>query len=54
MMKTWKVVYYLKHFTNGVSQGVAFVQAESRSAAIFAFQTLYAGQFHTIASCTEL
>lgn len=51
--KTWKIVYYPKILNAGI-MGVAFVEAETRSDAIFAFQTQYAGQFSTISSCTEV
>ena len=51
--KTWKVVYYPKILNNGI-MGVALIEAETRSEAIYSFQVQYAGQFHTISSCTEL
>ena len=51
--KTWKVVYYPKILNNGI-MGVAFIEAETRSEAIYSFQVQYAGQFYTISSCTEL
>ena len=51
--KTWKVVYYPKVLNAGI-MGVAFVEAENWSAAMYSFQCQYAGQFHTIQSCTEV
>ena len=50
---TWKVVYYPKVLNAGI-MGVAFVEAENWSAAMYSFQCQYAGQFHTIQSCTEV
>lgn len=50
--KTYKIVYYPKNMMVGV-RGVAFMEAENRSLAMFAFQREYAGQFHTVESCTE-
>lgn len=52
-MKTWKVVYYPKVLDGGM-RGVALVEAENRSMAMFTFQKQYAGQYHTVDSCTEL
>ena len=51
-MKTWKVVYSPK-VLNGGMRGVAFVEADSRSWAMFTFQKEYAGEYSTVISCTE-
>ena len=51
--KTWKVVYYPKVLNAGI-RGVAFIEAATRSDAIYSFQCQYAGQFSTIDSCTEV
>ena len=51
--KTWKVVYYPKVLNAGI-MGVAFIEAESQSAAMYSFQCQYAGQFSTIHSCVEI
>ena len=51
--KTFKVVYYPKVLNAGI-MGVAFIEAENWAAAMTAFQNQYAGQFHTIQSCTEV
>ena len=51
--KTWKVVYYPKVLNAGI-MGVAFIEAVTRSDAIYSFQCQYAGQFHTVQSCTEI
>lgn len=53
MTKTWKVVYYPK-VLNGGMRGVAFVEAETRSMAMFTFQKQYAGEYHTVDSVNEL
>ena len=53
-METWKIVYHLPpEKQNGGIMGVAFIEAESRSDAIFSFQIQYQGQYFTIASCTK-
>lgn len=49
--KTWKIVYTPK-VLNGGMMCVAFVEAVDRANAIFTFQSQYAGQYHTIDSCT--
>ena len=51
--KTWKIVYYPK-VLNGGMMGVAFIEAETRQDAMYAFQQQYAGQFSTVESCREL
>lgn len=50
--KTWKIVYYPK-VLNGGMRGVAFVEADSRQWAMYTFQKEYAGEYSTVASCTE-
>lgn len=54
-MKTWKIVYNLPpEKQNGGMKGVAFIAANTRSDAIYAFQTQYKGQFFTIDTVTEV
>ena len=50
--KTYKVVYFPRNSTGGI-RGVAFVEAENRSMAMFTFQKEYAGQYFTVESCKE-
>ena len=52
-METWKVVYVPKVLNGGI-RGVAFVEADSRQWAMYTFQQQYAGQYHTVESCTKL
>ena len=52
-METWKVVYYPKELNAGM-MGVALVEADCHQQAMHTFQTQYAGQFHTVQSCTKL
>ena len=52
--ETWKIVYYLKEWKNGVSTAVAFVEACDHHGAMHTFQQLYAGQFATVYTCTKL
>ena len=52
-MDTWKIVYFPK-MLNGGMRGVALIEAASHSEAMYAFQQQYAGQFHTVESCTRL
>ena len=47
MRYTWKIVYTPKVMNGGV-RGLAFVEAATRSEAIYAFQMQYAGQYSTI------
>ena len=51
--ETWKIVYYPKILSNGV-MGVALVEAVNRAEAMVAFQRQYAGQFHTVDTCTKI
>ena len=51
--KTWKITYIPKVMNGGI-RGVALVEADCRSMAIFTFQQMYAGQYHTIDTCTQL
>ena len=52
-LETWKVVYYPNE-TAQIGMGVALVEADSQVSAMQAFREQYAGQFHTIKSCTKL
>ena len=52
-LETWKIVYVPKVMNGGV-RGVAFVEAGDRAHAMFTFQQQYAGQYHTVESCTKL
>lgn len=52
-METWKVVYYPR-VMNGGLMGVALVEAATRPQAMYTFQQQYAGQYHTVSSCTKL
>jgi hypothetical protein len=51
--ETYKIVYNYKYQNNG-QVGVAFIEAGNESHAMTIFQEQYAGQFHTIQSCTKL
>lgn len=51
--ETWKIVYYPK-VMNGGLRGVALVEAATRQQAMYTFQQQYAGQYHTVDSCTKL
>ena len=53
--ETWKIVYYLppEKQNNGI-KGVAFVEAESRQDAMYAFMQQYKGQYSTVDTCTKL
>lgn len=51
--ETWKIVYY-PLVLNGGMRGVALVEADSHQQAMYTFQKQYAGQYHTIESCTKL
>ena len=53
MKETWKVVYSPVILNNG-QRGVALVEADNRAEAMFAFQRMYEGQYHTVDSCTKL
>jgi len=50
---TWKVVYWPK-VSNAGMKGVALVEADSRSDAMFAFQQQYAGKYTTVESVTKI
>ncbi len=50
---TWKIVYSPKVMNGGI-KGVAFVEADTRQLAIFAFQQQYAGQYFTIEKCEKI
>lgn len=53
--ETWKIVYNLPPMQqNGGVKGVALVEAECHSDAMYAFQKQYAGQYSTVQSCTKL
>ncbi len=52
-LETWKIVYYPKELNAG-QMGVALVEADCRSQAMFTFQSQYAGQYHTVKSCEKL
>lgn len=51
--ETWKIVYSPK-ILNGGMRGVALVEATDRHHAMFVFRQQYAGQYHTVDSCTKL
>lgn len=51
--ETWKIVYIPK-ILNGGMRGVALVEAADRHHAMYTFNQQYAGQFHTVESCTKL
>ena len=51
--KTWKITYVPKVMNGGIC-GVAIVEADTKQCAIYTFQQMYAGQFHTIDTCTQL
>ncbi len=51
--ETWKIVYFPIVMNNG-ARGVAFVEAENRQDAMYAFMQQYRGQFWTVESCTKL
>lgn len=51
--ETWKIVYVPK-ILNGGMRGVALVEATDRHHAMYTFNQQYAGQFHTVESCTKL
>lgn len=51
--ETWKIVYIPREM-NGGMRGVALIEASEHSQAMYTFQQQYAGQFHTIESCTKL
>lgn len=52
-METWKIVYS-PVIMNGGMRGVALVEADCHSQAMYTFQQQYAGQYATIESCTKL
>ena len=52
-MKTWKITYYPKVLNGGI-RGVAIVEAETKHMAMYTFNQLYAGQYHTVDKCEEL
>mgnify|MGYP003292356458 CR=1 FL=1 len=52
-LKTWKITYIPK-VMNGGMRGVAFVEADCKQQAMYAFQQQYAGQYHTVEKCEEL
>ena len=49
--ETWKIVYYPKE---GITLGVALVEADCHQTAMQAFREQYAGQYFTIKSCQKL
>jgi hypothetical protein len=51
--ETWKIVYIPKEMNAG-RRGVALVEAESRQHAMYTFQAEYAGEYHTVETCTKL
>ena len=51
--ETWKIVYSPKNL-NGGMRGVALVEAADRQHAMYIFNQQYAGQYHTVDSCTKL
>lgn len=51
--ETWKIVYVPK-IMNGGMRGVALVEASDRHDAMYTFNQQYAGQYHTVESCTKL
>lgn len=53
--ETYKIVYYLPtaQQING-ARGVALIEAESKSQAMFTFQQQYAGQYYTVDTCERL
>ena len=52
-MQTWKIVYTPKILDNG-RRGVALVEADCRSEAMFMFQKEYRGEYSFIDSCRKL
>jgi hypothetical protein len=52
-METWKIVYVPKEMSGG-RRGVALVEASDKHAAMYTFGQEYAGQYHTVESCTKL
>lgn len=52
-MTTWKIVYFPK-VLNGGMRGVALVEAMTKHQAMYTFGQQYAGQYHTVESCTKL
>ena len=51
--KIWKVTYSPKILNGGI-RGVAIIEADTKQWAIYTFQQLYAGQYHTIDNCEPL
>lgn len=51
--ETWKVVYS-PVVLNGGMRGVALVEAPDYQQAMYTFRQQYAGQYHTVDSCTKL
>ena len=51
--ETWKIVYYPVILDAG-KRGVALIEADSRQTAMYTFQSQYAGQYSTVASCERL
>ena len=53
--ETWKIVYNLPpHKQNAGIRGVALIEAETRSEAVFSFMDQYRGQYHTIDTVEKL
>lgn len=51
--ETWKIVYVPKEM-NGGRRGVALVEAPDRQTAMYNFSQEYAGEYHTVETCTKL
>ena len=53
--ETWKIVYILPpHLVNNGNRGVALIEARDHHHAMNQFQQQYAGQYHTISTCTKI
>ena len=50
---TWKVVY-VPTILHAGEHGVALVEAVDRQTAMSTFYSQYAGEYHTVESCTKL
>lgn len=51
--KTWRATYYPRMLNGGI-RGVALIEADTKHMAMFTFQQLYAGQYHTVERCEDL
>ena len=51
--KLWKVTYSPRILDGGL-RCVALIEADTKHMAMFTFQKLYSGQYHTVDRCEEL